>query len=96
VVRDVAALAAPAIWLARINFMVAAFNLVPGFPLDGGRVLRALVGRFTGSLRRSGRAASAVGQMVAFGFIAWGDPGRAERQRDRGNLDRAHRLVPPS
>jgi len=72
VARDVPALAAPAIWLARINFMVAAFNLVPGFPLDGGRVLRALVWRLTGSLRRASRAASAVGQMVAFGFIGWG------------------------
>ena len=72
VVRDVPALAAPAIWLARINFLVAVFNLVPGFPLDGGRVLRALVWRFTGSLRRASRTASAVGQMVAFGFITWG------------------------
>jgi len=72
VARDVPALAAPAIWLARINFMVAAFNLVPGFPLDGGRLFRALVWRSTGSLRRASRAASAVGQMVAFGFIGWG------------------------
>jgi Zn-dependent protease len=72
VVRDVPALAAPAIWLARINFMVAAFNLVPGFPLDGGRLFRALVWRVTGSLRRASRAASAVGQAVAFGFIGWG------------------------
>lgn len=72
VVRDVPALAAPAIWLARINFMVAAFNLVPGFPLDGGRLFRALVWRLTGSLRRASRAASAVGQAVAFGFIGWG------------------------
>lgn len=72
VVRDVPALAAPAIWLARINFMVAAFNLVPGFPLDGGRLFRALVWRFTGSLRRASRASSAVGQAVAFGFIGWG------------------------
>ena len=72
VVRDVPVLAAPAIWLARINFMVAAFNLVPGFPLDGGRLFRALLWRFTGSLRRASRAASAVGQAVAFGFIGWG------------------------
>ena len=72
VVRDVPILAAPAIWLARINFMVAAFNLIPGFPLDGGRLLRALVWRWTGSLRRASEAASFMGQLVAFAFIGWG------------------------
>lgn len=72
VVRDVPILAAPAIWLARINFMVAAFNLIPGFPLDGGRLLRALVWRWTGSLRRASEAASFLGQLVAFAFIGWG------------------------
>jgi Zn-dependent protease/CBS domain-containing protein len=71
-VRDVPILAAPAIWLARINFMVAAFNLIPGFPLDGGRLFRALVWRWTGSLRRASEAASFTGQLVAFGFIGWG------------------------
>ncbi|HEU5190106.1 MAG TPA: site-2 protease family protein [Methylomirabilota bacterium] len=72
VVRDVPILAAPAIWLARINFGVAIFNMVPGFPLDGGRLLRALVWRWTGSLRRASEAAAAIGQLVAFGFIGWG------------------------
>jgi Zn-dependent protease/CBS domain-containing protein len=71
-VRDVPILAAPAIWLARINFMVAAFNLIPGFPLDGGRLFRALVWRWTGSFRRANEAASFTGQLVAFGFIGWG------------------------
>jgi Zn-dependent protease len=71
-VREIPALAAPAIWLARINFMVAVFNLVPGFPLDGGRVFRALIWRFTGSFRRANQAASIAGQLVAFGFIGWG------------------------
>jgi Zn-dependent protease/CBS domain-containing protein len=71
-VRDTPILAAPAIWLARINFMVAAFNLIPGFPLDGGRLFRALVWRFTGNLHRASQAAAAVGQFVAFGFIGWG------------------------
>ncbi len=70
--REVPLLAAPAIWLARINFMVAVFNLVPGFPLDGGRLLRAAVWRFTGSLHRASRVASFTGQLVAFGLIGWG------------------------
>jgi Zn-dependent protease/CBS domain-containing protein len=70
--REVPLLAAPAIWLARINFMVAVFNLVPGFPLDGGRLFRAAVWHFTGSLRRASRVASFTGQLVAFGLIGWG------------------------
>jgi Zn-dependent protease/CBS domain-containing protein len=72
VAREVPLLAAPAIWLARINFMVAVFNLVPGFPLDGGRLFRAAVWHFTGSLRRASRVASFTGQLVAFGLIGWG------------------------
>ncbi len=71
-VRDVPVLAAPAIWLARINFMVAAFNVIPGFPLDGGRLFRALVWRVTGSFRRANRAAAFTGQVVALGLIGWG------------------------
>jgi Zn-dependent protease len=72
VFRDVPLLAAPAIWLARINFLVAVFNLVPGFPLDGGRLFRAVVWRVTGSFRRASRIASFTGQLVAFALIGWG------------------------
>lgn len=64
--------AAPAIWLARINLMVALFNLIPGFPLDGGRVFRAVVWRWTGSFRQATRAAAIAGQLVAFGLIGFG------------------------
>jgi Zn-dependent protease len=70
--REVPLLAAPAIWLARINFLVAVFNLVPGFPLDGGRLFRAAVWHFTGSLHRASQVASFAGQLVAFGLIGWG------------------------
>lgn len=65
-------LAAPSEWLARINFLLAAFNMIPGFPLDGGRVLRAVVWKMTNSLYRATRIAASSGQLVAFGFIGWG------------------------
>lgn len=65
-------LAAPSYWLARINLLLALFNLIPGFPLDGGRVLRAIIWHFTGSMHRATQVASVTGQLVAFGFIGWG------------------------
>jgi Zn-dependent protease len=65
-------LAAPSIWLARINLLLALFNMIPGFPLDGGRVLRAAMWWKTNNLRKATQAASISGQVVAFGFIAVG------------------------
>lgn len=60
------------LWLGYINFMLAAFNMVPGYPLDGGRVLRALIWFFNKSRKRSTQLASRVGQAVALLFILWG------------------------
>jgi CBS domain-containing protein len=65
-------IAAIAFWLAWINVVLAVFNLIPGFPLDGGRVFRSLLWRFTGSYRRSTRIATRVGQGVGYLFIAVG------------------------
>ena len=60
------------LWLGYINLSLAAFNLVPGYPLDGGRVLRALIWWKTGDADRSTQLAAKVGQVVALGFIALG------------------------
>ena len=65
-------LAAPSNYLMRINLILALFNLIPGFPLDGGRVFRALVWKWTGSFQKATRIASKSGQIVAFGFIGFG------------------------
>jgi Zn-dependent protease/CBS domain-containing protein len=59
-------------WLTWINVLLAAFNLIPGFPLDGGRILRALVWHQTRDYRRATRIATRVGRGIAYAFIAAG------------------------
>lgn len=65
-------LAAPGVYLMRINWILAIFNMIPGFPLDGGRVLRAIVWRYTNNFQRATQIASFTGQVIAFGFIGYG------------------------
>ena len=60
------------IWLGYINIGLAAFNMIPGYPLDGGRVLRAVAWWITHSMERATRIAATNGQVVAFLFILYG------------------------
>jgi Zn-dependent protease len=72
VFSSVDAIVGPSTWLFRTNGILLLFNLLPGFPLDGGRILRALVWQRTGSLQRATRVAAISGQALAFAMMAIG------------------------
>jgi len=59
-------------YLAVTNILLGVFNLIPAFPLDGGRVLRSIVWRLTGNMRQATRVASLTGQFIAYLFIFGG------------------------
>ena len=59
-------------YLAYINLALVLFNLIPGYPLDGGRVFRAIVWAATGNMRRATLIAANVGRFFAFLFIFFG------------------------
>lgn len=65
-------LAAAFSYLGRVNLLLGAFNMIPGFPMDGGRILRAAIWKVSGDHYRATQAASFTGRLVAFGFIAYG------------------------
>src|SRR4029079_6911878 len=57
-------------WLATINLIILVFNLIPAFPLDGGRVARAVAWKVIGDRNRATRAAARLGQVFSYVFIA--------------------------
>ncbi|MBI4539638.1 MAG: site-2 protease family protein [Gemmatimonadetes bacterium] len=59
-------------YLAVLNLALAIFNLLPGFPLDGGRLFRAAVWRATNDLRKATRIATTGGRWIGYGIIAIG------------------------
>jgi Zn-dependent protease/CBS domain-containing protein len=60
------------VWLGYINIVLAVFNMIPGFPLDGGRVLRAIVWKITGDGVKATQVAGRIGQGIAVLFIVFG------------------------
>lgn len=60
------------LWLSSVNFVLALFNMIPGFPLDGGRVFRALVWRLTGDHLLASRLAATAGRWFGWSLMAFG------------------------
>lgn len=67
-----ALLSASLAWLGYINILLGVFNLLPAFPLDGGRILQSLIWRGTGDRLRATRIAARIGMVFAYLFIAYG------------------------
>ncbi len=70
--RNIELISVPAGYLSIINVVLGVFNMLPGYPLDGGRVLRSIVWKVTGSLQRATFIASTAGRVLGFMIIAVG------------------------
>ncbi len=70
--EPVTAVTAVLVWLGYINITLGVFNMVPGFPLDGGRVLRAIVWWISGSAEKAMRVAVTSGRVIGVAMIFYG------------------------
>jgi Zn-dependent protease/CBS domain-containing protein len=59
-------------WLGPVNIIVGAFNLIPGFPLDGGRIFRAILWRLSGDIHKATLMSSLVGRFIGWTFVVMG------------------------
>jgi len=69
---DIAVIVEPAKYLTLINIILGAFNLLPGFPLDGGRILRSIIWKAKGDLRKATFIATTSGRIIGFMMMAGG------------------------
>jgi Zn-dependent protease/predicted transcriptional regulator len=67
-----APLGAGFVWLGYINIGLAVFNMIPGYPLDGGRVLRSIIWKMNNDRVRATKIAAGVGQFIGLAFIVFG------------------------
>ena len=65
-------IAAVALWLSQINLIIAAFNMLPGFPMDGGRVMRAVMWKIDGNYEIVTRRAITIGRVIGWGIVGAG------------------------
>jgi Zn-dependent protease len=70
--RDMGPVTTIIMWLGPVNIVVGVFNLIPGFPLDGGRILRSILWKATGSLRIATKWSTMTGQLTGWAFIVMG------------------------
>ena len=72
-------------YLTAVNVLVLVFNLIPGFPLDGGRIARAIAWKLTGDRNRATRFAARLGRLAGWGMVGVRrpDPRRGHRAGTR-------------
>ena len=81
-------------YLMTINVIVLLFNLIPGFPLDGGRIARAIAWKLTGDRNQATRFAACLGRGAGYLMVAGGAGDPRDGRDDRRHLAGVHRRVP--